>query len=127
VVKDAKKALGRSAFKPALKGVAQILDAWLSDMHTVASLEASLEQSIHKRLLYTLETSSLSGFEKDPELKILLERLKKPLIHPAPELALLLEGFLVDNKLLSTPEDERVTVKVVQEHEVELIAYEWLG
>ena len=58
MVKDAKKALGRSAFKPALKGVAQILDAWLSDMHTVASLEASLEQSIHKRLLYTLETSS---------------------------------------------------------------------
>jgi superfamily II DNA or RNA helicase len=126
VVKDSKRAIKQATFKPIMKGATLILHAWLSDMY----IAAALEETMRKRLIYTLENRSLSGFEKETEFSELLKRFKPPFSHQSThnieQLALSLEGFLVDNQLIADPPDERVTTKTIQENDVELIAFEWL-
>ena len=75
------------------------------------------------RLRYTLEYRSLSGFERDPELKGILAGLSS---RPVPDSVAQLEGFLIDNKLLAEAPSERVSVQEIKQEDIKLIAYGWL-
>ena len=75
------------------------------------------------RLRYTLENRSLSGFERDPELKGVLADLHS---RPVRDSVAQLEGFLIDNKLLAEAPSERITAQEIKQEDIKLIAYEWL-
>ena len=66
---------------------------------------------------------SLSGFERDPALKVLLACIG----HAKPaELAADIEAFLVDNKLLLEVPGVRATAQQITRAQISLIACEWL-
>lgn len=119
ILKETKRATKKKGFKTPLKGQNLTLAHWLQELQVQVEVDA--EQ--HRRLLYTLENRSLSGFEKDTELKSIVAGLRTRSVK---ESVAQLEAFLVDNKLLTSPPDERVTVREITREQVRLIAYEWL-
>lgn len=119
ILKETKKAAKKKGFKTPLKGQNLTLASWLQELQVQVEVEADQ----YTRLLYTLENRSLSGFEKDVELKGIVAGLRT---RPVKESVAQLEAFLVDNKLLTSPPDERVTAREITREQIRLIAYEWL-
>ncbi len=119
VLQESKRAVKKSAFKPPLRGAALALSRWLSDMH----VQPQIAPEVLARLSYTVEHRSLSGFERDQDLREIVSGLGK---QSVPTLAAALEAFLVDNKLLLERPPERVSVQEITRAQIKLIAYEWL-
>ncbi len=116
---ESAKSVKKSKFKLPLKGHNLTLSTWLQD----TAVQALLDPQRRERLLYTLEERSLSGFERDPALKVLLACIG----HAKPaELAADIEAFLVDNKLLLEVPGVRATAQQITRAQISLIAYEWL-
>ena len=119
ILRENKRATKKKGFKIPLKGHNLTLANWLQELQVQAETDA--EQ--HRRLLHTLEERSLSGFEHDPELKAVVAELRT---RPIKDSLAQLEAFLVDNKLLTSPTNEKVTAREITREQVVLIAYEWL-
>ncbi len=114
IVRESKGQVKRSAFKAPLKGINKRLYQRLNELSNITDPE------LHERLLRGLEERSLTAFEKDAELQRILE------IAQVSDLMLELDAFFIDNHLHSAQNPERVTVKLLKEENIELIAYEWL-
>ncbi|RTR25303.1 helicase [Deinococcus radiophilus] len=119
ILRESKKAAKKQGFKAPLKGHNLTLMNWLQQLQ----VQAEMDKEQFDRLRYTLENRSLSGFERDPELKGILVELHS---RPVRDSVAGLEGFLIDNKLLAEAPGERVTAQEIRQEDIRLIAYEWL-
>lgn len=119
ILRENKKAAKKQGFKTPLKGHNLTIKNWLQELQ----VQAELEKEQLDRLMYTLEHRSLSGFERDPELRATLADLHTRSVR---ESVAQLESFLIDNKLLTEAPKQRVTAQEISQEDIKLIAYEWL-
>ena len=120
VIGDARRASKKKAFKTPLSGVAKRIYEILSDMFSAEALAPELR----KRLLTTTENRSLAAFERDPDLKAILERYDEK--REVEEFALELDSFFVLNQLHVETDARRNLLRTIQAEDVTLIGYEWL-
>lgn len=120
VLKGVKRETKRQAFKAPLTGVAKELYGILSDIFVAQALE----ETLHKRLLSTVENRSFAAFERDPELKAIVEGYGAQ--QDVKIFAQELDAFFALNQLHIEQDTRKEMLRTLQAEDITLIGYEWL-